>query len=795
MDNEKQEKELHFKILSVTGCAAGIAHTFMAAEGIERGAKELGHEIKVETHGTAGPENVFTAKEIRDADVILIAADITVNLDRFVGKKVYVTTTNLAITDPEKLINNAISGARTYKVTMKGNGNQAVVQGVGDELKKSYFVRHLMYAIGWMVPVVIAAGLVMALGNIRAMQPGWIIPSTYSWSGEIMNTNAADLATSTIYINGDIPIPDDIMAILTAPNYWSITNLGDYVFYTDADGNVINESSAAEWGGLPPGSEYGKVWSFYERGLAATLFSTGAAGMNLIYPIIAAAIAFSLAGKISFAPAFLGGWLMNDGNFLGTTIGPEGSETPIGTGFIGAILVGFFVGYMAILFKKIVWPKPIKGIANLMILPFVMLLITAIMCKYVFGEILQPVITGLYAGLNGLDSLSGGELLLGAVVAGMIAFDLGGPINKTALVFGTMVFLATVNLGGSPDTWNFVPGTATQAAISVPPLAAFFSVTLFPKYFNRGERTLGTNASVMGCVGITEGAIPFAIAKPKVFVPANVIGGMIAGTLVTAFGFQFYGGLGSPLAPFLGYVPSTVFSENYMLGAFVWAFTVIFAALVATSIIYLGMRLTFKNQQSKRISKELKMEIKKENKGLKKEIKKLKEEEVNSSKNNEAKINELLQKIANNKDRVKEAKSRIKKAGNENFSQQKGIFKEKSNLENEKWDSEKNALKEQISAYKKSSKYQKEKEQLTLKNQEIKEQFSITIKATFKSKEYSLSEKISELWKNIKGFLEDRKKAKLLFKYYQLKAQYKVADRKHKDNLGRINDLYLRGIA
>ena len=184
-------------------------------------------------------------------------------------------------------------------------------------------------------------------------------------------------------------------------------------------------------------------------------------------------------------------------------------------------------------------------------------------------------------------------ILIGAIVGGMICTDLGGPINKTALVFGTAVWLASVEISDNPNDWNFVPGTATQAAISIPPLAAFFSVTLFKNRFTLPEKTLGVNAGVMSAFGITEGAIPFAAAKPKVFIPANIIGGMLAGSLVTAFGFQFYGGLGSPLGAIFGYIPRGM-DSTYVVSIILWFIVIIFSALVTTFIIWLGLIATSK---------------------------------------------------------------------------------------------------------------------------------------------------------------------------------------------------------
>jgi len=161
------------KIIAVTGCAAGIAHTYMAAEGIENAAKELEAIAKVETHGSGGPDNVFTPKDIRDADIVIIAAEIKVNLDRFVGKQVYVTDTHLAIANPKQLINEAFENAYKYKVSLQKNKiNSSTNKSTGKTKKEGKVLPHIMFALSWMVPLVIAGGLTMAIGNVFAMQPG-----------------------------------------------------------------------------------------------------------------------------------------------------------------------------------------------------------------------------------------------------------------------------------------------------------------------------------------------------------------------------------------------------------------------------------------------------------------------------------------------------------------------------------------------------------------------------------------------------------------------------------------------
>ncbi|NQX83514.1 MAG: hypothetical protein HRS50_02285, partial [Mycoplasmataceae bacterium] len=633
------------KIIAITGCAAGIAHTFMAAEGIENGAKELGAIVKVETHGTAGHDNVLTAKEIREADLVIIAADIAVDKTRFVGKLLFDTNTHLAIANPTKLIKEAFEKSSKYKIQLKNNNSDVSISDTGNIQKEGKVLKHIMFSLSWMVPLVIAGGLVMAVGNIFAMQPGWVLTTGLNFNGILQDPSDYTNVENGIYILQSVldNFPE-ILDNLKEGLWWKIPNLINYVTVV-VDGTSSPGLDYVSVNGAI--FEWGKVWSFHNREFFNTLFSGGIAAMSLIYPVIAAALAYSIAGKLSFVPAFLGGWLMNDGNFLGLEI----NGTPFGTGFLGALVIGFFVGYMSLQLRKIKINRNFKGLVDLMVWPFLMSLIVVISSRYLLGPILGFVSLQMFNGIIWIGNIPGGSILLSAIIAAMICTDLGGPINKTALVAGTAIYLTSQGTSMNPNDWNFVSITATQAAISIPPLTAFMSVVLFPKYFTKQEKTLGTNASFMGLVGITEGAIPFAVAKPKIFIPANMIGGAISGMLVTTFGFQFYGGLGSPLAPVLGYVPSTVIS-NYFLGALVWALCYAIGVAVAVMVVALGLAIVFKNQKKSRLVFEIKSKTKQSNKIIKNDIKK---------ENDISKIDSMNLKINENKTKLKNDILNIKK--------------------------------------------------------------------------------------------------------------------------------------
>ncbi len=451
------------KILAITGCAAGIAHTFMAAESIEVTAKDMGYDVKVETHGTIGVENEFTAKEIQEADVIIIAADIDVSLDRFVDKRVLKTTVKAPIENAEAVIKQALESAPKH--TAKGETVGNVTLGKTN----SSVVKHLMSGISYMIPMCIAAGLLLAIANINA-------------------------------------------------------------FSADEAGNMVN------WGF---DLETGKGLFF------SKLFTLGQIGFTLMIPLFAGFTAYSIADRPAIAPAMIGAYIINDASFLGTEAG---------AGFLGAIIVAFLAGYIVKYLKQVPWPKIVMPVVPIMVIPLIATFLVFIVVFYGIGQPISALMTSIYNGLNTLsESYAAAPILIGAIIGAMIGFDLGGPVNKIALIFGTAVWTDTVAKYGIQGA-NFVPGTAAQAAISVAPLGAWLATILFKDVFSSDQKVMGNNAMAMGMVGITEGAIPFAASKPLVFIPANVIGSALAGSLVTAFGARFYGGLGSPLGTFVGYI-------------------------------------------------------------------------------------------------------------------------------------------------------------------------------------------------------------------------------------------------
>lgn len=472
------EKKL--KIVAITACAAGVAHTYMAADSLKKAAKELGYEMHVETQGTIGAETPLTGQQILEADLVIIAADVKIDLERFNGKKIFKSGVNPAIKDPKGLIVTADKTGTIYGA--KGTQVGAVTFGA---TSKKGILSHLMTGISWMIPMVIAAGILMAIANLCAFQTG----------------------------------------------------------YLDSYG------------------DYGQNWVLSTRNFPNFLMSVGALGFQLMIPLFAGFVAYSIADRPGVAPAMIAGWIINDNKMLGVNVVVGSNASPIqpGAGFIGAIIVGLLTGYLVQLLKIIRWPKILLPIVPLMIIPILATLIMASFVEYVIGAPIANLVMAMFNGLDNLESkYQSTGILIALIVSVMISFDLGGPFNKTALVFGTVIFYQTLAqaLSEGKTFWdaNFVPGTATQAAISVPPLGMWLSTVIFKNRYPKNQRVMGKAAFGTGIVGITEGAIPFAAADPIRIIPANVIGSAVAGVLVTVWNVKFAAGLGSPIGTFLGYI-------------------------------------------------------------------------------------------------------------------------------------------------------------------------------------------------------------------------------------------------
>lgn len=470
-ESEKSDKNAKF-IVAVTACPTGIAHTYMAAESLEKKAKEIGCKIKVETRGSGGAKNVLTESEIDRAEAVIVAADTKVPMSRFNGKKVIEVQVSDGISKADKLINRALNGDAPIYKSNGGSEEGGSSKSSGSDSIGHRIYKHLMNGVSHMLPFVVGGGLLIAIA-----------------------------------------------------------------FLIDGLSVDINSLSAAErenFGTITP--------------IAAMFKSIGGTAFNFMLPILAGFIAMSIADRPGLAVGFVGG-----------SIAATGSS-----GFLGALAAGFIAGYLVKLLIKLTekLPKSLDGIRPILIYPFVGILTCGLIMNYIIEPVVGMINTGLNNGLGHLNGVS--SVLLGIIVAGMMAIDMGGPFNKAAYVFGT----ASIAAG------NYNIMAAVMIGGMVPPCAIALATLLFKNRFTEDERKAGPTNFIMGLSFITEGAIPFAAADPLHVIPACVIGSGIAGALSMAFkctlmaphgGIFVFPVVGNGLFYFLALVIGTVVS-TFMLG-------------------------------------------------------------------------------------------------------------------------------------------------------------------------------------------------------------------------------------
>lgn len=613
------------KIVAITGCAAGIAHTYMAAAGIEKASKKTGAKVKVETHGASGHENVLTADEIKNADIVLVAAEIEVDLSRFEGKKVYSTDAGLALRDPLKLLDDAFEKAKLYQKMKKKSAGEAPTEIVSyDENKKSYIMKHVMFGVSWILPVIILGGICLAIGQILTLTDGWMLNGA-KWSGQTVD--AINAAGTDIGLNTIAAINQDALDKINSLGMFNTINestLIPLVQYWNGDSWIAGMPEVARWG----------KFNDMSNSFAVHSAQAGMVGFSAIYPVLAGSIAYSISDKRGVAPGIIAGVLANNGSWIGLT--HDGS--PLGLGFFGAILVGLFAGYMTVLITKYKAPRSIKGIFDLLVFPLTVLFITLLVLKFVFTPIFGPVVAGIYDVIYYFDDLDGvlGAFILGSMIGMLMCIDLGGPINKITLTTSLGIFTDTLTSAMSPADISFTAISAARIAITVPPIMCLMTTLIYRKYFTQQEVAMGINAGLIGGIGITEPAIPFAASKPKVFVPGFMIAGAIAGGMSGLLQLEHWGGFASILSPIFGYV---TIGDNFESGFFIsliWPSVILGSAIIGTLIAGLLLNLTESNQNFKaykdEAKKKLKMDIKQKSNDEISQLKKAYKEDISAKK-------------------------------------------------------------------------------------------------------------------------------------------------------------------
>ncbi len=405
------------KIVAVTACPTGIAHTYMAAEALQIAAGEMGISLKVETRGSVGGENELTAEDIKEADAVIVAADTNVPKERFAGKKVVEVPVADAIKDAAGLIEKA-KNANVMQGNLSDNVSDIKAERSA-ERKGAY--KHLMTGVSFMIPFVVAGGILIALS---------------------------------------------------------------FVFGIEA---------------------------FKEEGtLAAALMQIGGgSAFALMVPILSGYIAFSIADRPGLVPGMVGGMLASS----------------VGSGFLGGLIAGFLAGYTVEMLKKTIkLPKSLAGLMPVLVLPVFSTLITGLAMIYVIGKPVAAINTAMNNFLNGMSGTN--SIVLGLIIGLMMAFDMGGPVNKAAYAFGVGTLVAG-------QTSMIM--AAVMAAGMVPPLGIALATVVAKNKFTAQEIEAGKAAWAMGISFITEGAIPFAAADPARVIPSIMAGSAVTGALSMLF--------------------------------------------------------------------------------------------------------------------------------------------------------------------------------------------------------------------------------------------------------------------
>ena len=475
------------KILAITACPTGIAHTYMAAEKLQEAADELGIELHVETHGSVGVENHFTAQQIREADGLIIAADKQIDLSRFQGLPAVLTRVSEGIHHPKELLEKApnapkVSGEKAVRSDGVGEGPGVMGASIGTQIYKA-----LMNGVSHMVPFVVTGGLLIAIALSLGGEP-------------------------------------------------------------TAEGLIIPE---------------GSIWK--------TVEAVGALAFTLMVPILSGYIAMAIADRPGLAPGMITGYIAITGELY---------NSEAGAGFLGAIVTGFAAGYVALLIKKIPVHKYIQPIMPIIVIPILTTVIVSAAFIFLIGHPVASLFEFLTEWLSGMEGAS--VILLGAILGAMAGFDMGGPVNKTAFLFS----------GGLIASGNAYPMGMMAAAIAVPPLGMGVATLVRRRWFTKQENESGIAALFMGFFGITEGAIPFAAARPLQVIPANVIGGAVAGGLAGVFAVQDHVLHGGPIVAVLGAVDNVVgYFAAILVGVAV-------TALVALALMSIQRRRTSASETS-----------------------------------------------------------------------------------------------------------------------------------------------------------------------------------------------------
>lgn len=447
MINIIRKGEIKMKLLAITSCPNGIAHTYMAAENLQKAADRMNIDMKVETQGGVGVENQLTAQDIKEADGIIIAADRKVDKSRFNGKKLIEVSVGEGIRNPESLINR-----------MKNDEAPVYTGGFSNEYKEekrgqNAIYQHLMNGVSFMVPFIVVGGLLIAIA--------------LSLGGK-----------------------------------------------TTPEGIAVPE---------------GTFWFNIQQ--------IGGAAFTFMIPILAGYIAYSIADKPGLVPGMIGGLIAATGSYYGSEAG---------AGFIGGIIAGFLAGYIALWIKKIKVPKAMQPVMPIIFIPVISSVLVGLVFIYLLGAPIAAIFEALSSWLKGMEGSN--SVVLALILGAMISFDMGGPVNKVAFLFGS----AMIGEG------NYTIMGAIAAAICIPPIGLGLATFIRKRKFNNQEIEMGKASFTMGLFGITEGAIPFAAQDPLRVIPSIMVGSMTGSVIAMLTNVGDRVAHGGPIVAVLGAIDNVI---------------------------------------------------------------------------------------------------------------------------------------------------------------------------------------------------------------------------------------------
>lgn len=435
------------KLVAVTSCPTGIAHTYMAAEALETAARDAGHDLVVETQGAAGATPIDPAV-IAAADAVIFAADVEVRgRERFAGLPTVTTTVKRAINEPGALVSDAVALAAAGPGTSRAA--LAPVAHAGEPGYGTRLRQWLMTGVSYMIPFVATGGILIALGFM---------------------------------LGGD-----EVVTKLYGGTFKGVT-------YTAVAGGIA--------GGIDPSAVLAQA------GYAGLLFALGKFAFFMLVPILAGYIAYAMADRQGLVPGVVGGLL----------------AAAIGAGFLGGLIAGLLAGAVVLAIGKVTVPQAFRSIMPVVVVPLVSTIVVGLIMLLVVHKPVTSATTHLTDALSNLNGSN--AVVLGAVLGLMMAFDMGGPVNKVAYTFG----VGTLANGNASATM-----AAVMAAGMVPPLGLALATVLRKRLFTESERKAGEAGWLLGASFITEGAIPFAAADPLRVIPSIMAGSAVTGALTMGF--------------------------------------------------------------------------------------------------------------------------------------------------------------------------------------------------------------------------------------------------------------------